>query len=265
MLPILGIRAVLRRDIQRALSYRVAFIATGLTQLLELVLFYYVSRLVTVEPFADPDDYFAYVVVGLIALQFVNAVLFFPLYLLTAELLPGTFERTVISPLGPVPAMVSTMVFPFCSAFIASVGTLALGVAVFGLTLSWSTLALAIPTAILVGLAFAPFGLVFMAIGILIKQAAAISGWLITILSLLAGLYFPVALLPDAIEWASDIQPLTPAVDLMRHVIIGFPLSNPGVETLKLVLYAVVLTPPALFCLHRAVRVGKRRGTIVEY
>ena len=62
-----GVRAVFRRDIQRALSYRVAFVAAGLTQLLELVLFYYVSRLVSVEPFVDPDDYFAFVVVGLIA------------------------------------------------------------------------------------------------------------------------------------------------------------------------------------------------------
>ncbi len=53
--------------------------------------------------------------------------------------------------------------------------------------------------------------------------------------SLVAGLYFPVALLPQWIRWASDVQPLAPATELLRWALVGQPLTDPGgVLVLKL-------------------------------
>jgi ABC-type multidrug transport system permease subunit len=76
----------------------------------------------------------------------------------------------------------------------------------------------------------------------------------------------PVALLPDWIEWASNVQPFTPAVDLMRHVLLGLPMPEAAwLAVLKLVLFATVLLPVAVLALNRAVRIGTRRGTIIEY
>jgi ABC-type multidrug transport system permease subunit len=258
-------RAVVRRDFLRATSYRVAFVAAGLSEVINMILFYYVSRLVDVEPFSDPDEYFAFVVVGLIALQLAYSVLYFPAYLLTAELVAGTFERLVVSPLGAVRGLIATMVFPFVSAVAGSVAAVAFAVLVFDLSVSWETVPLAIPATGLVGAAFAPFGMALMALVLLIKQAMSFAGWLVTILSLLAGLYFPVALLPEWIQWASDVQPLTPAVDLMRHLIVGTPLSTPASEVLTLAGFAVVLIPPGLWALRAALRTAQRRGTILEY
>lgn len=257
--------AVVRRDAQRAASYRTAMIAVAASELVSLILFYYLSRLVDVAPFSDPDDYFAFVVVGLVALQLANAVLTYPLFLLSGELVAGTFERLVISPLGAVPGMVATIVFPFLSALAASVAVLAFGAVVFDLSLEWATAPLALPASLLVGLSFAPFGLLLMAAAVVLKQVAAFAGWILTGLSLLAGLYFPIALLPDWIRWASDVQPLTPAVDLMRHLLVGIPLSDPGLEALKLAAFAALLIPPGLWAVSRAVDRGRRLGTIIEY
>ena len=260
-----GMRAVMRRDLLRATSYRVAFVAAGLSEVINMILFYYVSRLVDVEPFSDPDEYFAFVVVGLIALQLAYSVLYFPAYLLTAELVAGTFERLVVSPLGAVRGLVAAMVFPFLSAIVGSLAAIGFAIVFFDLSVSWETAPLAIPVTALIGLAFAPFGLALMALVLLIKQVISIAGWFVTILSLLAGLYFPIALLPEWIEWASDVQPLTPAVDLMRHLIVGAPLSSPGSEALTLAAFAVALLPPALWGLRAALHAAQRRGTILEY
>lgn len=260
-----GMLAVVRRDAQRAVSYRTAVIAAAASELVSLILFYYVSRLVDVAPFSDPDDYFAFVVVGLVALQLANAVLTYPLFLLSAELVAGTFERLVVSSLGAVPGMVATMVFPFLSAVGASVAAMAFATVVFDLPLNWATVPLALPASLLVGLSFAPFGLLLLAAGVVLKQAAVFAGWVVTALSLIAGLYFPIALLPDSIRWASDVQPLTPAVDLMRHLLVGTPLSDPALEAVKLAAFAALLIPPAVWVLSRAVDLGRRRGTIIEY
>jgi lipooligosaccharide transport system permease protein len=261
-----GMVAVVRRDADRFFSYRTAALASAASELVSMILFYYVSRLVRVEPFPTPDDYFAFVVVGLVALQLANAVLYFPLYLLTTELVAGTFERLVVSPLGAVTGSIATMLFPFVSAVGASIAALAFAAVVFGLPLSWATVPLALPAAVLVGLSFAPLGILLMGAGLVMKRVSFLSGWLVTALSLLAGLYFPVALLPGWIRWASNVQPLTPAVDLMRHLLIGTSLPDPvWVEVAKLVGFAVVLLPPALWVLSAAVRVSRRRGTILEY
>src|SRR5713101_8652429 len=104
MAPLLGGIAVVRRDLQIRMSYRVSFVTQWLAGFFSLTLFYYVSRLVRVRPFQSPDAYYAFAVVGLIILQMLNSTLHGPPGVLRHEMVAGTFERIVVSPLGPVGA-----------------------------------------------------------------------------------------------------------------------------------------------------------------
>jgi ABC-2 type transport system permease protein len=106
-----------------------------------------------------------------------------------------------------------------------------------------------------------------MAAAVLVfKQTNAGAAFVISGLSLVSGFYFPVSLLPDWIQWASDVQPFTPAVDLMRHLLIGTPTSDsPAVEAAKLVGFAVVMLPIATLVLRASVQRSRRNGTITEY
>jgi ABC-2 type transport system permease protein len=89
---------------------------------------------------------------------------------------------------------------------------------------------------------------------------------IVTGLSLVAGLYFPIALLPGWIQWTSDVQPFTPAVDLLRHLLVGTPMhGSAGVAVLKLAAFAAVMLPVAILLLRAAVDRGRRKGTITEY
>jgi ABC-type multidrug transport system permease subunit len=86
------------------------------------------------------------------------------------------------------------------------------------------------------------------------------------VLGLLGGIYFPIRLFPAWIHWASDVQPLTPAVDLLRHELVGSAsLQAPWIELLKLTGFAVVLMPIAAAVLWQAVKISRRRGTLMEY
>jgi ABC-2 type transport system permease protein len=85
-------------------------------------------------------------------------------------------------------------------------------------------------------------------------------------LGLLGGIYFPVKLFPAWISWAAEVQPLTPAVDLLRHTLVGTPsMQAPWFELLKLVAFAAVLMPISSLVLWQAVRISRRRGTLMEY
>ena len=258
--------AICKRDWLIFASYRTRFVTTFFTTAVSLTLFYYVSRLVTSPRFGSPDDYFAFVVVGMIIFGVLTSTLSTPVATLRSELQAGTFERMVVSPFGAVRSIASLLIFPMLLAVVIGVLSLAYAAIVFGLDVRWSTAAAAIPLAAVAALAFAPFGLVMAALVVLFKQTNAGATFVMAGITLLAGVYFPVALLPDWIEWTSHVQPFTPAVDLLRNALVGTPLRDPlGLELFKLVGFAVVLLPLAVVVLRVAVARSRRRGTIIEY
>jgi ABC-2 type transport system permease protein len=259
-------RAIVRRDLQVALSYRAPFFASILSAFFSLTLFYYLSRLVRVNVFESADAYYAFAVVGLVILQVLNSTLQTPPATMRQEMVAGTFERIVVSPYGPVATIVSMMIYPFIYALVMAMIMVGFAGIVFGVDVEWATLPLAVPTAILGTAAFAPFGMLILAVVLISKQAMAGTTWIVAGIALVAGLYFPTSLLPDWIEWTSDVQPFSPAVELLRNVIVGTPLQDSAwFDVVKLVGFAIVLLPPAVFCVDRAVRFSRNKGTLTEY
>ena len=101
---------------------------------------------------------------------------------------------------------------------------------------------------------------------LLVKQTSAGSTWIIAGITLISGLYFPVALLPGWIEWTSAVQPFTPTVDLLRNVLVGTPLDGEAwVKVLKVAAFAAILMPVALMILTACTNASRRRATILEY
>jgi ABC-2 type transport system permease protein len=257
--------AVMRRDLHVYLSYRTRLVSQLLTSLFSLTLFYYVSRLVHVSGFSSHNSYFGFVVVGISLIGVLYSCFSMP-ELLRQELVAGTFDRLLLSRFGAVRSVLAMALFPMAFALGLAAFTLGLGCVVFGLHLHWSTVPLSIPVMMLVLMAFLPFGVLFAALTVIIKQGSVGTSWVIALLSIIGGLYFPVSLLPSWLQTAAKLQPFTAATDLLRHLLVNSSLGeSPETALLKLVGFALVLLPISVFALDRAIRFGQRRGTIIEY
>ena len=257
--------AVLRRDMHVYLSYRTRMVSQVLTMLFSLTLFYYISQLVHVSGFTSRGSYFGFVVVGISLVSILYSSFAIP-ELVRQELVAGTFDRLLLSPFGAIRAVIAMSLFPMIVSYVLATLTLVLGCVIFGLKLHWSTVPLAIPATFLVLLAFLPFGILFAALTIVIKQGTVGTSWVIALLSIIGGLYFPVSLLPEWVQTASKLQPFTPGTDLLRHLLVGTSVGEPAhTALLKVVGFAIVLIPMSIFALARAIRSGQRRGTIIEY
>lgn len=257
--------AVMRRDLTVYLSYRTRLVSQLLTSLFSLTLFYYVSKLVHVSGFATPRTYFAFVVVGIAMVGVLYSCFTIP-DLLRQELIAGTFDRLLLSPFGAVRGVIAIALFPLLYSFVLAAMTLGLGCLVFGLRLQWSTVPLSIPVLGLALLSFLPFGLLFAALTVLVKQGSVGTSWVIALLSIVGGLYFPVSLLPHWLAEAGRLQPFTPATSVLRELLTGVGGAEPaGTALLKLAGFAAVLMPASLFAISAAIRTGQRRGTIIEY
>jgi ABC-2 type transport system permease protein len=257
---------LLRRDFLTMTSYRTTAISSAISLVLGLALFHFLSRLVRIEAFESPDDYYAYVVVGLVILQVLNSTFMTIPGSVRQELVAGTFERLVLSPFGAGRAILASTIFPLFYATVTGLLMLLIAHVAFGMPVRWETVPIAIPVGMLAALSFAPFGLFAASTVLIFKQAMSGMTWIVAGMAIVAGLYFPVALLPDWLRWASDMQPFSPAVDLLRHLYVGTPLLDSAwLSILKLAGFCAALLPLSFLAVNRALRVAARRGTITEY
>lgn len=257
--------AIVRRDLRIYLSYRTRLVSQALTSVFSVTLFYYVSRLVHVSGFGSPGAYFGFVIVGISMVSVMYSCFSIP-ELLRQELIAGTFDRLLLSPFGAVRSVIAMAIFPLLYSFLLAATTLGLGCALFGLQLHWSTVPLSVPAMALALLAFLPFGLLFAALTVIVKQGSVGTSWVIALLSIVGGLYFPVSLLPHWVRTAARVQPFTAATNVLRHLLVGSSIGeSPGGALAKLALFAAVLVPASIVVLASAIRFGQRRGTITEY
>ena len=98
------------------------------------------------------------------------------------------------------------------------------------------------------------------------KQAGNLGSLVVIVLSLAGGVYYPPELMPAWIRWVSEVQPFTPALELLRHLIIGTPIGgSPWLAAARLAAFAVLAARLAFLVLRSAVSHCCRRGTLVEY
>ena len=256
---------VVRRDATIFFTYRAQVITQVLGMLFQLTIFYFISKLLRSPRFSSPEAYFAFVVVGLAIVQTLIITLGLTPGQVRQELVAGTMERFIVSAFGATNGIASMMVFPIISGLATGAVMLGIAALVFGLPLA-ATAPLAIPVAVLGSIAFMPFGLALVGVVVMFKQATAGTQFVTSGIAIVGGLLFPLALLPSWIRWAGNVQPFTPAADLLRHLLVNAPLQQSiAVDLLKIIGFAVVLFPVALVFVARAVRFAQRRGTIFEY
>lgn len=256
--------ATVKRDAAVFASYRFRFVSQLLAMLLTMTMFYYIAKLVRPGVVGPQDRYFAYVVVGIVSLSVLTAALN-TTQLVRMELLTGTFERMVISPVGPVGGIIALAAFPILYA-IALAGAMLLAAAgIFGFPIHINGIPAALAVSGLAAVAFTCIGLLFVA-SLLASKSATGAAWAIAGLSILGGVYFPLKLFPGWIRWFSEVQPFTPAVDLLRHVLLGTPpMQAVWLELLRLAVFTALLTPLSVMVLSRVVNLSRRRGTLMEY
>jgi hypothetical protein len=132
------------------------------------------------------------------------------------KLVDGTYERLELSGLGGTAAIGAMLITPFMYAALLGIFTLALACGLFGVGLHWSTAALRLPIGVLGALALTRSRCSLARARSPTSRRRG-NGALLRTLSLVAGLYFPVDLLPEWIGWMSKFRPLTPTASCVTR------------------------------------------------
>jgi ABC-2 type transport system permease protein len=138
-----------------------------------------------------------------------------------------------------------------------------LGGVLLGAEITFSVAAL-LPVALLIA-ATLSLGLIAAGVTLVVKRGEPISASVHVINGLLAGVLYPVSVLPTWLQTIADWVPLTHALALLRSAILPQTTSPPSHHLAVLAVMTAVLSVLAVLFFSRALTRAKRKGTLSHY
>jgi ABC-2 type transport system permease protein len=260
------VRALVRRDLLIAGSYRLSFGLEAVYGVLGLFLYYFISR--TFDDISSSDlgqapSYFAFAAAGIIVGTVLNATTTSVGYRIREEQTTGTLEALAATPVSSLELSLGLVGFPFLFACAQAGFYLAVAAAFMGLDASGASWPGLVIVLLASAAALAPIGILSGAAVLVLKRGQMVSAALVYLMTLLGGMLFPVSVLPSWLQPLADAVPLRYALDGTRDAL--FTGSGWEGDAAVLAVWAVVLWPLALLAFDRAGAFARRAGSLSEY
>jgi ABC-2 type transport system permease protein len=264
------VAAFLIRDFRVEISYPMAFLWRWGSILFNLVIFYFLGRLVgaAAAPYLAPygGQYFPFAVVGLALAAFQEVGLMAVSQTISYGMYTGTLEVMLLSPTSLSTIIFSSVLYQFFSALITILVYLAFSVGFFGVSLGQTNLAAAMVLLFLALTAHLPLGILSASFMLVFKRGDPLTMMLGQLTILLGGVYFPVQVLPLWLQAVSWFIPFTHALEGLRQaVLMGRGLAALLPQITVLLAFTLVLMPLSLAAFAWAIRQAKRLGTLSQF
>ncbi len=262
--------AFLRRDLSLSLSYRLSFLLQFGGIFFSVAIFYFLAQLfgtaVAPQLEAYGGDYFSFVLIGLAFTGFLGLSLSNFAQSIREGQVMGTLEIMLLSPTRLSTILLSSSLWAYLLTTVRVLVYLLVGVLIFGASLGKANVGTALLVMFLSIASFSGIGILSAALVLLVKKGDPIA-WLIGgASSLLAGVYYPVSVLPDWLEPLSRLLPLTYSLNAMRLAVLqGYSIYELRFDILALVAFTVVLTPLAFLVFRKALKRAKMEGSLIQY
>jgi len=255
-----------RRDFAIARSYRFPFVLDAIFGVLELTVYFFLSRTfanVDSAQLSGAPSYFAFAAVGIIISLVIQAAIQGVAERVRQGQLSGSLEALTAQPVNAFQLCAGFTGFPFAFAVVRAAVYLFVAALFLGLDLSetsWIGLGVIFAAA---SAAIASIGILAGAAMIVFKRGDTITGMLVFGMTLVTGAVFPVSALPGWLEAIGSVLPLRFAFDGARDAL--FTGEGWGPDALALAAFAAVGLPLAVWLFSRALHAARKAGSLGEY
>jgi ABC-2 type transport system permease protein len=262
------IAAFVERDMRLALSYPSTLITPFLSAVVTVGGFAYLARIVNPQAPLDAGgrhiDYFTYVALNFTFMVLLNASLQSIPAALRRDQLCGTLESMIASPARLFTIVLGSAAWPIVFALLQAAAYVGCAM-FFGLRLTNVDVPLLAQFVILGMACTAAIGVIAAAAVIAFKQAPPSSLFVGSAATLLAGVLFPVSLLPRPLQLVSWALPLTHALHGVRAAMTGASYGAASADAVWLICATLLLGPAAFFALRFAMNYAKTDGSLSSY
>jgi ABC-2 type transport system permease protein len=176
----------------------------------------------------------------------------------------GTIEYTFMAPLSRPIHLFGMGAFAIVYGVIRAVLLFGVVALFFDLNLSQANFAAALVVLLVASISFIGIGMMTAVLPLISPEKGTQLGFIAQgLLLVVSGVYYPVEVLPQWMQWISVISPATYALDGMRDAIIdGAGITAMGDELWPLVVIGIVSVPLGLEVFRRGERYAKKHGKL---
>jgi ABC-2 type transport system permease protein len=262
--------AFFRRDLLVMWSYRAAFVSDWVNLVVQVMVFYFVGRLVDPSQLpafgGDPTSYLEFVAIGIAIGSFMQIGLGRIATMMRQEQLMGTLEALLTTPSAPMTLQIGSVAYDLVYVPLRTLLFLGLVSGLLDVHFELSGVA---PTIALL-LVFIPLvwglGIVAAAGVMTFRRGAGVVGLGATVLTIASGAYFPITVFPGWLQSVVRHNPIQIAFTSAREALLG------GAGWREIVPSLLVLAPMAALTLmlgvvafRLALRRERRRGSLGLY
>ena len=260
--------AFTQRGFRLASSYRLNFVGTYLGGVLLIVFFAVLEKAFGSRPAAVAayGDYFTFLLIGGIFARYLSFGMRHFGRELEQELIAGTLEPMLVTGTQPALILLGPSLWVAIEGLILMALQFAVGARFFAADFSRANWPAAFVIGLLSFVALSFWGVLAAAFVVVFKRADPLS-WLIDVtIFLLAGVYFPVTLLPLWLKIPAYLMPLSYSLEALRLAVMrGESIRDLAGYAGILLLFNAALIPAGIAGFRRALTHVKRAGTLGHY
>jgi ABC-2 type transport system permease protein len=261
--------ALLRASWLTASTYRMNTVMSVAGMLFSAVPVYFMAQalqpVIASKIATQGDQYFAFVIVGLVTQAALTASLVSFPQAVTSSITTGTLEALLTTPAPWRSLFAGLALYRFAWTGVRMAVLLAAGVAL-GVHLVWGRALLAGAILLLIVVAHLPVGIVSAAMVVAFRTQGPLPQIVLALSALLGGIYYPTHIIPSWLRDISDVLPLTYGLRALRRVILeGWSLGAVAGDVAIVAGFAGVLLAVGLATFAAGLRYARRAGTLGQY
>ncbi|MCA2991425.1 ABC transporter permease [Gemmatimonas sp.] len=264
-----AIAALFRASWILATSYRLQFLLSLGALLATVVPLYFVAN--ALQPTmagaiaGEGGSFFAFTLLGVLSTTLIIAAMRAPSTAISGGIGTGTLELMLSLPTPSWVVFTGLMSFDAAQAALRALLLVGSGL-LLGVSVVWSHV---VPGLVVLGLtvlAYFGIGLLAAAMVVAFRTSGPLLGGIMSVSSLLGGVYFPTHVIPSWVARVSEVIPLTYGLRATRRLWLGgAPLATVAADVAVLSGMAVVLCAAGTWALRSTLRDARRRGSLGQY
>lgn len=262
--------AFLKRDWRLESSYRFSFFLQFVGIFFSVTIFYFISDLFghAADPYLTPyrTDYFTFVLIGIaFSGYFSIGISSFSQKIRTAQT-TGTLEAMLSTPTHYSAIIFASSLWDYLITTLRVFVYFAVGVFLMGVSFANANYFSALVILFLSIITYSSLGIIAASFIMVLKRGDPVTWLISSISSLLGGVYYPVAILPEGLRWLASLIPVTYSLHGMRLALLqGANITALFTEVLVLTLFSSILLPLSLISFQYSVKRAKIDGSLTQY
>lgn len=264
-LEFLRLKNFVVRDFCISISYKFQFAFQLLQIFFSVLSIYFVGRMLVTVPESLSrygNNYFSFALVGLSLNSYLRAGLVTITNDIRQNMNLGTLEAVCVTPVSHFLFLLYSCVWQFIFETFKVLCYFAIGIFIFGARFDNCNLAGAILVLLITIPIFMMLGIISSSLIILIKRGDPIYWIFSSVGSILAGMLFPVSVMPLWLQKIAILMPLTHSLEAMRLLILkDYKVSEVISSVYALLIFCIVFVPVTYLINKACMKLARKNGS----